>query len=259
MSDIAALLNQSEEWRELSRKLAERKAPQALLAIIPPLFAEAFRDLYARQLLCLSGTGEDGCGSCRLWVEGGHPDLVVAGTGGKPPGIADCISLHGQLSLHPVAAPCRLAVIPEADGLSLPAANSLLKLAEEPPKSGYLLFVAEKDDIIPTIKSRVWTIRFRLDQGGGTIPLRPPCASPEWAKWFEGSKNKKLDEVLREAEAWVLWHEKEEDWETACLLKNALFLAQKRHLPVSMVQDVLFALLKEGIKSDQIFGDLREA
>lgn len=259
MPDIADLLNKSGEWRELSRQLARREAAQSLSAILPSSFAEAFRDSYARKLLCRSGTGEDGCDSCRRWAEDGHPDLVIAGTWGKPPGIEDCLPLNGLLSLHPVVAPCRLAVISCADGLSLPAANSLLKLAEEPPRSGYLLFVAEKDNLIPTIRSRVWTIHFRLDEDAGVVPLPPPGTASEWAGWLEGSKKKKLDEVLFEAEGWVLWHESEENWETAASLRNALFLAQKRHLPVSMVQDALFALLKEGIKSEQIFGDLREA
>lgn len=185
--------------------------------------------------------------------------MVVAGVWGKAPGIEDCLALNGQLTLHPVAAPCRLAVISEADGLSLPAANSLLKLAEEPPLKGRILFIAEQDNLIPTIRSRVWTIRLRPDRETEDIRVAPPQSVAEWAGWFEQSRKKNLDDVLYEAEGWILWFAERKDWETAASLKNALFLAQKRHLPVSMVQDVLFTLLKEGIKSEQIFGDLREA
>ena len=259
MPDIAALLTESREWRELAQLLAQGRVPQSLSAVLPAPFAETFRDSYARRVLCRSGTGEDGCESCRRWAEDGHPDMVIAGTWGKAPGIEDCLALNGQLVLHPVAAPCRLAVISEADRLSLPAANSLLKLAEEPPLKGRILFIAEQDNLIPTIRSRVWTIHIKPDRDTAGVLAVPPGSAKEWAGWFEQSRKKNLDDILYEAESWILWLAEKKNWEMAASLKNALFLAQKRHLPVSMVQDVLFALLKEGIKSEQIFGDLREA
>lgn len=258
MPDIAAFLENREEWRELSAHLARGEAPQSLLAIVAGAFAESFARTYARQLLCRSGTGEDGCEACRAWAEDGHPDLVISSEWGTPPGIGNCVVLNGQLSLRPVVSHRRLAVIPEADKLSLPAANSLLKLAEEPPEDGYILFIAERDNLIPTIKSRVWTVRLTPNQDSGDACAAPPQTASEWADWLEKSKKNAAD-IFSEADAWSLWFAERKDWEMAASLKNALFLAQKRHLPVSMVQDALFALLWEGRKSEQIFGDLREA
>lgn len=258
MSDIAAFLEDCEEWREISAHLARGKAPQSLLAILPGPFAENFARRYARQLLCWSGTGKDDCEACRAWAEDGHPDFVVSSEWGTPPGIGNCLVLNGELSLRPVVSRRRLVVIPEADKLSLPAANSLLKLTEEPPEDGYVLFIAERDNLIPTIRSRVWTVRLTPNQDSGDVRAAPPQTASEWADWLEKSK-KNAEDIFNEANAWSLWFAGKKDWEMAASLKNVLFLAQKRHLPVSMVQDALFALLREGRKSEQIFGDLREA
>lgn len=252
-------MKEMDEWRELSQGFSRGRTPQSLLAVLPAVFARTFVDCYARQLLCRSGTGEDGCDSCRAWTEDGHPDLVIAGTWGKAPGIEDCLPLSGQLSLHPVLAPYRLAVVSEADALSLPAANSLLKLTEEPPPAGRVLFLAEQDNLIPTIRSRVWTIRFRPDQSAAAPCAAPPFSADEWGRWFEGTRKKTVEEIALDAEGWIAWFAEEGRWEMAASLKNALFLAQKRHLPIAMVQDALFVLLREGIKGEQLFGDLREA
>lgn len=259
MPDFAALLKDTGEWRELSQSLSLGRAPQSLLVVLPAAFARAFGDCYARLLLCRSGTGDDDCDSCRAWAEDGHPDLVIAGTWDKAPGIEDCLTLNGQLSLHPVVAPYRLAVVTEADALSLPAANSLLKLTEEPPPAGRILFLAEQDNLIPTIRSRVWTIHFRPEQDVSAVCCAPPNTAGEWSKWFEESRKKTAEGIALEAEGWVVWLMEQGRWEMAASLRNVLFVAQKRHLPVAMVQDALFVLLKEGIKGEQLFGDLREA
>lgn len=251
-------MNQSEEWRELTRLLASGKAPQSLLAIIHGSQAEGFARSYARRLFCRAGTGEDGCESCRAWQDDGHPDLVIAGAWDKAPGIEICLSLHGQLALHPVSASRRLAVIPAADKLSLPAANSLLKIAEEPPANGYLLFTAEQNNLLPTIKSRVWTLSLTTGRDAARASA-PPDSAPDWADWLEKTKKKKTEEIFREVESWILWYGEKNDWRMAASLQNAQWHAQKRYLPVSMVQDMLYAILWEGIKSEQIFGDLREA
>jgi DNA polymerase-3 subunit delta' len=263
MSDISSLLNgwtKSAEWLDLSRMIAGNGAPQSLAAILPAELAADFRDRFARLALCLSGTGDDGCASCRSWTQDGHPDMITAGKWGEAPGIADCLDFQWQMSLKPVIAPGRLGVIPSSDGLSLPAANSLLKITEEPPAGSRMLFIAERDEFIPTIRSRVWT--FRLNRHGEEAalePKAPPRDGAEWAGWIEGTRKNSLDDIALEAAAWALDLCAKGKWGLAASLENAVFLAKKRHFPVSMAQDALFALLMEGVDDGKIFGDLREA
>lgn len=267
MSDLSAVLEQeairdavknSAAWGELTETMRSRAAPQALAAVVPAAWASAFRDLYARLVLCKTGNGADGCVSCASWREDGHPDLVVAGQWGKAPGVADCISFQAALHLKPVTADGRLGVVAFADELSLPAANSLLKVTEEPPEGARIVFIAEQDNLIPTIRSRVWTIRFDAPAFSGTGPQRPPEKPGEWAAWMERTKKTSLEELAAETEGWALWLCDNARPREAAAAKNFMYIAAKRHIPISMVQDALHALLKEGVRIEQIFGDLRE-
>ena len=76
-------------------------------------------------------------GSFRL----SHPDLLIAGSLEKAPDIDTCRNLINDIALKPMESKKRLGVIMCADKLLLPAANSLLKLSEEPPEHAYLLFL----------------------------------------------------------------------------------------------------------------------
>jgi DNA polymerase-3 subunit delta' len=256
LSDLA----ESPEWIELAAAIKNGNVPHALAAVIPQDLAEPFRDMYAKHALCMSGTGIDGCDSCKSWQEDGHPDMIIAGRWGTPPGISDCIELQSQLHMKPLTAPWRLGVISSTEDLSLPAANSLLKVTEDPPKRGRILFIADKDDFIPTIRSRVWMIKFNAPARTGGISAAPhPVTPAEWAEWCERTKKNSLEEIAFEVEGWVLGLSERGEWRTASSLENVLTIAQKRHLPVSMVQDALFALIREGMSIGQIFGYLREA
>jgi DNA polymerase-3 subunit delta' len=263
MPDISPLLSEwtkSPEWLDLSGAISNGGAPQSLAAVVPAEAADDFRFRFARLALCFSGTGDDCCGSCACWTSDGHPDMITAGKPGEPPGIADCLDFQWRMSLKPVSAPGRLGVIMSADSLSLPAANSLLKIAEEPPAKGRILFMAERDELIPTIRSRVWMVRIGRRPGEPTLePKAPPGAGVEWAEWLSDTKKRSLDDIASEAGAWVLYLCARGEWRLAASIENAVFLAKKRHFSVSMAQDALFALLMEGASDGKLFGDLREA
>jgi DNA polymerase-3 subunit delta' len=258
MSDISAFLsdkNNSRAWGKLREKLASNGAPAAMIAIVGEDASDAFRDLYARAALCDSGSGEDGCPSCLAWMAGGHPDMIIAGDGSSPPGVADCIDMQSSMILKPFVAKGRLGVVPASDALSLPAANSLLKIAEEPPEGGHLLFLAKEDNLIQTIRSRSWVIRFVRTESVEETP--PPISASEWASWIGKTKKGSLDDLAADVDSWARWLGASGDWRAAASLRNALYISKKRHMPVSMVQDAMFAILREGVSIGQIFGDIR--
>ncbi len=204
MPDISSVLKQSSEWAELSDAILRGRAPHALAVVMPHESAVSLYPLYAKQLLCHSGSGDDDCKSCRSWAEDGHPDLIVLGSRGTPPGIAECIALRGQLSLRPIVGRCRIAVMFGADNLLPVAANSMLKITEEPPEDGYILFLAERDSLMPTIRSRVWLISFASQDLDREQPASPPPNTPrEWGSWIENTKKHTSEELSAEDGSWA--------------------------------------------------------
>lgn len=258
MSDLSALLEKNPLWENLCASVERAQSPHSLVAILPADFHQPLCLEYARRVLCASGTGLDNCPSCRSWSEGQHPDLVCAGTRSESPGIADCRSLSATLSLHPFVAPYRLAVIYRADNLSLPAANSLLKLTEEPPERARILYLAERDNFLDTIKSRVWMLAL-CPQQVDFPPVFPPTGAAEWGRWFEETKKSTNPEFKAVIEGWGKTLSDQEEYGKFADLLWVAESAEKRHLPVAVVQDLLFLILEEGNLSEEIFSCIREA
>ena len=105
------------------------------------------------------------CRHCRKIAAGNHPDVLYrepTGTKINPYiGIEAVRELISTFSMRPFEAPFRVAIIHEADKMNAEAANSLLKLLEEPPDKSILVLTAnDSADLLPTILSRCQTIRF---------------------------------------------------------------------------------------------------
>lgn len=77
--------------------------------------------------------------------------------------------LKGKISLKPFSAKTVVVVISEADKMTLPAQNSLLKILEEPPTSSRIILTAPgTKTLLPTIVSRCQIIHLsdetKIDQ-----------------------------------------------------------------------------------------------
>jgi DNA polymerase-3 subunit delta' len=97
------------------------------------------------------------CPACRLRLAGTHPDILQLLRGGSAPGVSidDIRALINAFSLTRHGA-LRIALIEQAERMNRNAANSLLKLLEEPPEGSLFLLTAERADLLPaTIRSRV--------------------------------------------------------------------------------------------------------
>jgi len=96
------------------------------------------------------------CCSCRRILEGKHADVTSTGLDSKAEiGIDDMRRLQRLANLPPYEGKCKVFIIDEAEYLSIEAANSLLKILEEPPpKVVWLLLSAEESRLLPTIISR---------------------------------------------------------------------------------------------------------
>ncbi|MFC1727238.1 hypothetical protein ACFL0Y_01820 [Patescibacteria group bacterium] len=83
-----------------------------------------------------------------------HPDLVVLESETSL-GINDIRRLQKKLFLKPFSAPIKIALIKQAENLTLPAQNALLKTLEEPPAQTLIILLASgPKSLLPTITSR---------------------------------------------------------------------------------------------------------
>ena len=115
----------------------------------------------------------DRCSSCQQVAADTHPDLLTVSL---PEGKSELPiklfigeketrgkeGLCHDLSLKPMSARRRVAIIDDAEWMSDEAANSLLKTLEEPPPNSVLILIATSSDrLLSTIRSRCQVVTFQ--------------------------------------------------------------------------------------------------
>ena len=225
--------------------------PHCRAVSAPVEWHAALLSALARLYLCLEGTGSDGCPGCAAWSAGRHPDLFVAGDVSKAPAIDDCRALIQELALKPVASRRRLGVVMSADRLLLPAANSLLKTAEEPPSHACVLFLLEGGRLLPTLRSRsrFTLLSSRIFSEGA----RPPKENAEWLDWLGTQKG---DDVAVTLARWATHALGEGDVGRAAKAERLRLIAEQEKLSDAMLRDLLILALKEELPFEHIFGNL---
>jgi DNA polymerase-3 subunit delta' len=109
---------------------------------------------FAAALQCEDG-GCGACHSCHGGSVGSHPDVRVTRTEKLSIGVDDVRELVRTAALAPVGRRYQVMVIEDADRLTEPAANALLKAIEEPnARTVWLLCAPTVEDVLPTIRSR---------------------------------------------------------------------------------------------------------
>jgi DNA polymerase-3 subunit delta' len=134
----------------------------------------------AKCLLCEKHTDADlqscgQCPSCQQVAAGTHPDLLAVGLlegkrelileqfiGDRARGMRGKEGLCHDLSLKPMSARRRVALIDDAETLNDESGNALLKTLEEPPPNSVLILIATSPDLLlPTIRSRCQVVAFQ--------------------------------------------------------------------------------------------------
>jgi DNA polymerase-3 subunit delta' len=169
----------------LGRGLAQ--LPHAMLLVGPPGVGKAaFSEHLAALLLCESKAPDlSACGICQAcrWLEAGnHLDFRRVAPEGDDEAeegarektaekakkrnssmikIDQIRELESFVFVGSHREGNRVVLITEADAMNQPAANSLLKILEEPPSSVYFILVSSKvKALLPTIRSRCRTVPF---------------------------------------------------------------------------------------------------
>ena len=246
-------------WEEVARSFRTGAVPQCWAIRAPSDWHVPLLEVLSRLYLCDNGDGDDGCGGCRGWSQGGHPDRIVIGDFGAPPNIDACRTLIRELPLMPLAARQRLGVVLAAEKMLIHAANSLLKIAEEPPSHSRLLFLMEGDDFLPTLRSRS---RFTVLAAPSRLTARPmPEKDGEWLSLIELLRAKSDDtDVVELLSSWVSHAMLAGDVGRAAEIERLrLFVAQaapQKKLSQNMIGDALMLILKEELPFEHIFGDI---
>ncbi|MBU1894378.1 MAG: DNA polymerase III subunit delta' [Candidatus Omnitrophota bacterium] len=147
---------------------------------------------FIKALMCRKKTEEnstcEGCFTCAKIDKGTHPDIVwIKPEKNKNIKIEEIRKVKEVLSLKPYTAGLSVCIVEDAHMMTQSAANALLKILEEPPKTAVLILItSRKELLLQTVVSRCSEVRFS-------------CLSVELAKGIILEKSN-----LTESEAYFL-------------------------------------------------------
>lgn len=168
---IDAVLGQEKAKAMLRRAVSGGRLAHAYLFRGPSgVGKKTLARAFGNYLNCLSPTpAQDACGhcaSCRKLQGNNHPDRLVIEPDGVAIKIAQIRELKRALTFPPFEANLRTVLLCDVHTMRREAANSLLKLLEEPPPGNLLILTGDgASEILPTITSRCQQIPFT------TLPL----------------------------------------------------------------------------------------
>lgn len=164
MTGFSDIIGHKDVIRALNKTLLESKVGHAYLFVGPAgVGRKTLTRAFAKRLLCNnSGGGADPlglecnhCRSCTLFQAGSHPDFITVAATGNSIKIDQLRELQFNTYLRPLNSDYKVFFFPDAEQLTEAAANSFLKILEEPPAGVVFLFTAVRADrILPTIRSR---------------------------------------------------------------------------------------------------------
>ena len=152
----------------LEKSIANHKLSHAYLFYGPNHIGKSkVAEYFAASLLCLNkvdGAGPCGeCASCQQVSKKIHPDVywVSEAEDKDKISINQIRQLQEALILTPLSGNYKIAIIENAENLTIQAANSFLKLLEEAPKNTIIILLARSfHSVLPTIRSRCQNLRF---------------------------------------------------------------------------------------------------
>jgi DNA polymerase III subunit delta' len=155
-------------WQHrLYQKLLSARLPHALLfSGAPGLGKIHFATYFAHARLCHKPQAGAPCGvckSCLLLRAGNHPDLriVTAEAPGKQIKVDTIRALADYCALTAQYGRGQVLIIHPAEAMNIYAANSLLKLLEEPPAATTFMLISDQSaQLLPTVRSRCQRLEF---------------------------------------------------------------------------------------------------
>lgn len=172
-------------WERLLRQIQNQHVPHAMAFSGPSgVGKRKMAWALAQALICEKSqqTSQIPCGECgaclRVEAQQSESVLLVAPSSGVIK-IDAAHSVLEFLSLRSIGK-ARVVILDEAQLANPQAANTLLKVVEEPPPNTFLIFVLpEISQLLPTLRSRLQVIRFS-PLSGDTLKRISPIPIDSW-------------------------------------------------------------------------------
>ena len=195
------------EYRQdpLAKILATGQISHAYLLLGEKEFVIAKGLWFARALNCEQLESDthgpcEQCASCRKALHGNHSGIhhVIAAGGRQTISIEQVRHLQQEAYLTHLEGQYAVFLI-AAEEMREEAANSLLKVLEEPPSHTVFILYAEKAlDLLPTILSRCQIIRLQEGEGGA---LAQDLLAKAW-QWLEDLPQMSPERLLSWGDRW---------------------------------------------------------
>ena len=103
------------------------------------------------------------CPSCKKVLSGNHPDVEVVKPAKASLGIEQVLDWQERVYRKHYEGKYKVFILEEVDKLTIPAANALLKVIEEPPERTLIILSTENAGVLlPTIQSRAQAVYFPI-------------------------------------------------------------------------------------------------
>ena len=166
MSDCDIYPWQQEQWDGCLARLDQNKMPHALLVHGEAgIGVSRFAERLVQTLLC-NGSDKpcENCRGCRLHAGRNHPDFreVTAEKEGGEIKVGQIRDILPFIQIPRHYDTSKVVLFSDADTMNRAAANSLLKMLEEPPADTLMMLVSHYPFRLPaTVRSRCQTVRLR--------------------------------------------------------------------------------------------------
>jgi DNA polymerase-3 subunit delta' len=167
----------------IKRLIAAGRVPNSLLFAGPEgIGKKQFALEFARSTVCREPHDGEACGECAACQRvgtftlpgadakgeeydrvffGEHLDVGLVVPFNRTLRVGSIRALEVEANYRPYEAGSRIFIIDDAHKMNDAASNALLKTLEEPPATSHIFLVTSKPDaLLPTIRSRVQTLRF---------------------------------------------------------------------------------------------------
>lgn len=160
-----------------------------------------------QKLFCQDMCGE--CKNCKMLARGIHPDFLLIVPEGDSLKLEQARQVKAFLSTPPNTATYKVAVLDNCQQLTIEAANSLLKILEEPPSPSVCILTADSaDNLLPTLVSRSQVYHLTplppFIVNKELIARNAPAERAEFLAEFTGGVLGKALTLLEDQEFWQL-------------------------------------------------------
>ena len=159
------ILGNERQKKILRRALQRGRIPNSLLfSGIEGIGKRSMAFVLAKAMNCERKKDDacEVCTSCKSINKSNHPDVMLISPEKNIIKIEQMRELKQTAYLKPMMAKKRVFIVAEAEKMNEEAANSLLKVLEEPPLISHIILVTTNLDALkPTIKSRCQILNFQ--------------------------------------------------------------------------------------------------